>query len=266
MSISYNLNGRFGNNLFQYFATKVISKYTNKKYVYNTYFNRVIGDEEFKVIYESCIEGSFQTEDDLYLNGYFQTDFWIIKEKEFLQSLLTIDNIDRINKDYTIKDIVLVLYDFSLKELVLNPSSLTVHIRLDDFYHQGYNSEVLDPDFLIEYINSVILDNNIKNCIFIVDILKEDWEKNYINKLLTIPNSVIMNNDILTDFSLLFYSYNLMLCKSTFGWISSACSKYNKNIWLPINKSIHSHQVFNTLGENTITFTPTYMTSGGRNY
>ena len=35
MSISYFVSGRFGNNLFQYFATKVLGKILNKEYVFN---------------------------------------------------------------------------------------------------------------------------------------------------------------------------------------------------------------------------------------
>jgi phosphotransferase system IIB component len=35
MSISYYISGRFGNNLFQYFATKVLGKILNKEYIFN---------------------------------------------------------------------------------------------------------------------------------------------------------------------------------------------------------------------------------------
>ena len=35
MSISFFVSGRFGNNLFQYFATKVLGKILNKEYIFN---------------------------------------------------------------------------------------------------------------------------------------------------------------------------------------------------------------------------------------
>jgi hypothetical protein len=268
MSISYQLGGRFGNNLFQYFACKVIGKYTNKQYIYNTRFDKVFGDLEFKDLYEKCVNNKSCIDGDIYLNGFFQMDFWLIKEKEFLYSLLSGDNEDRINDNYTIKDIVNALNNITIEhlDLITEPSSLVVHIRLDDFYHQGYNSEVISASFLKEYINSVMIDNNINKCIYIVDTLKEPWERDYMDILLSIPNSIMLNNDMLVDFSILFYSTNLMLCRSTFGWIASACSIHNKKVWISSSPNIHSNQHFNTLGDNTIFFNPVYMKDGARNY
>ena len=54
MSISYFVSGRFGNNLFQYFATKVLSKILNKEYVVNgsnTLLTRGENNEKIKVEY-----------------------------------------------------------------------------------------------------------------------------------------------------------------------------------------------------------------------
>jgi hypothetical protein len=265
MSISYKLCGRFGNNLFEYFATKVISRITNKKYVFNASFQKEINEIEFENIYKNNISN---IDGDIVLHGYFQKDFWITKEKEYMYSLLTEDNNDRINENYTVKDLVLALKSLSKEhiELVKNIDTLVVHIRLDDFYHQGYNSEVIDPYFLKDYIIKIMSENDIKKCIYIVDILKRQWEVNYMNIMLTIPNSIILNNDMLIDFSLLFYSSNLMVCRSTFAWISSACSIHNKKIWLPVDSNINTNQHFNTLGNNTITFIPTYMKTGGVYY
>lgn len=262
MSISYKVGGRFGNNLFQYFATKVIGKITNKKYVYKASFEKEIDEIEFENIYKNNI---CNIDNDIVLNGYFQKDFWITKEKEYMNSLLTENNNDRINDNYTVKDLVLSLKNLNKEyiELVKNTGTLVVHVRLDDFYHQGYNSEVIDPYFLRDYIETVMRENNITKCVYIVDILKKSWEVNYMNIILSIPNSVMLNNDMLTDFSLLYYSSNLMVCRSTFAWIASACSLHNKKIWLPVDSNINANQKFNTLGDNTIVFVPSYMKFGG---
>ena len=262
MSISYNIGGRFGNNLFQYFATKVIAKYTNKKYVYNNKFSYIISDNNFEDIYES-IKSNNSIEEDIYLCGYFQTTFWINNEKEYIQSLLNIKNEDRINENYTIKDIVIALESFNNN--IIDNDELVVHIRLDDFYHQGYNSEVIDPLYLKDYILTLMKD--FKKCRFVVDHLKKDWEKEYMTTLLTIPNSVAMTNSILEDFSLLFYSKNVVLCRSTFGWIATSISPHNIRVWFPEQfPLINSHQIIPKFNENSVHFNPKYLKSGGTKY
>ena len=263
MSVSYNLNGRFGNNLFQYFAAKVIAKYTNKKYIYKTLFSNVISDSNFEEIYNKCKTDSSYLEGDIYLNGYFQTTYWINNEKEYIQSLLTIDNEDRINDVFKVKDIV-EGYN-KLEKTIINEDDLVVHIRLDDFYHQGYNSEVIHPLFLREYILDIM--KGYKRCIFIVDKLKREWEEEYMKIMLTIPNSKILTNDMLTDFLILFYSRNLVLCRSTFAWIATLISPYNIHVWFPEQRPlINSHQIIPKFNDNSTHFEPVYMKFGGSRY
>jgi hypothetical protein len=261
MSISHHVGGgRFGNNLFKYFATKIIGKYTNKKYVHNRRsWNHFINDSNYKQAYDHCVENPNSLEGDIFLDGYFQTDFWVVKEREFLNSIITVDNDDRFNDEYCIKDIAEALNKFD--KSTIDETTLTVHLRLDDFFHQNNNSEVIDPDYLRDYITKVMAENNFTKCMFVVDEIRKDWEQKYMDKLLSIPNSFKVTNDLLTDFCILFYSPNLMVCRSTFAWAASACSIYNKKMWLPLKPNTHSHQVFNTLGENTTTFIPPYLTS-----
>jgi hypothetical protein len=264
MSISYKVGGRFGNNLFQYFATKVIGKYTNKTYTYNKNFEKVITDNTFQNTYNSLISNNLIIKEDITLEGYFQTTEWINKEKNYIQSLLTINNEDRINDQYLIKDIVEELnnFNYSIKE-----DELIVHIRLDDFYHQGYNSEIVDSCFLKEYILDLMSTHKFINITFISDSLRHTWEYEYMKNLLEIPNSKLLNNTLLKDFSLIYYSKNIVLCRSTFGWISSLISLTINNIWFPEQKPlINSHQIIPKFNENSIHFIPKYMTSGAPSY
>ena len=263
MSISYNVGGRFGNNLFQYFATKVIGKYSNKNYVYKKRFLTVIGDNNYEDTYNKCKNNSSYLEGDIFVDGYFQTTHWINEEKDYINSLLTLDNTDKINDSYTVKDIVEALNSFDKSSI--NEDDLVVHIRLDDFYHQGYNSEVIHPVFLRDYILPLM--NTFKRCIFVVDTLKKDWEREYMNILLLIPNSISVTNDMLKDFSLLFYSKNVLLCRSTFGWIASLISPHNKKVWFPEQfPLINSHQIIPKFNDNSIHFNPIYMKQGGSHY
>jgi hypothetical protein len=267
MSISYKVGGRFGNNLFQYFAAKVIGKYTDKNYIYNKNFEKVITDNTFEEEYNKQIEENAPNrtiQQDILLDGYFQTSFWINKEKEYIQSLLTINNEDRINQQYTIKDIVQELNKFIP---YITDKDLVIHIRLDDFYHQGYNSEIIDPCFLKEYILELTSTCKFENIFFISDKIRHNWETKYMEILLEIPNSKLLNNTLLEDFCLIFYSKNIVLCRSTFGWISSLISPHINNIWFPEQTPlINSHQIIPKFNENSIHFKPTYMTSGASNY
>ena len=260
MSISYDVIGRFGNNLLQYFATKVIAKYTNKIFVYKTKFSNVIEDHKFKDTYYECIKNPSCLEGNIYMYGYFQKDFWINKEREYLYSLLTEDNEDRFNDNLLIKDLVYAIKNVrnDLLELVTNRDNLIVHVRLDDFIYNGFNTDVINPYFLRDYIKDIISLRKYKKCIFIVDILRQDWEREYMNILLSIPNSMVLTNDMLTDFSLLFYSKNLMVSRSSFSWIASGCSIHNENIWVPTTTK-DTHQNFNSLGKNSISFEAIYL-------
>lgn len=260
MSISYEIWGRFGNNLFQYFACKVIANYTNKNYIYRKQFFdsndlTIITDDNFIEIYENLRKNNNVINGNISLRGYFQRTDWFLQEKKYISSLLTEDNKDRFNDQYTIKDIVDVLKDGIN---YLNDKTLTVHIRLDDFYHSGYDSEISEPDLLKDYILNIMKDYD--KCIFIVDKLREKWEYDYMDILLSIPNSTIKNNDILTDFSILYHSPNLMLSKSTFSWISCLCSTYNKNVWYPILNGRIPHQYIHKFKDNDVGFSLPIMT------
>ncbi len=278
MSISYFVSGRFGNNLFQYFATKVLGKILNKEYVFNgskkpltrgsnnekiKVENMVEVDEEmFNQIISKKTQGTgyrtqgtgYSIEGNIYVVGFFQTQDWITLYKEYIQSLFTEENVDRINDDYTISDIV----KHVSKIKPIRDDILIVHLRMDDFFHNAYNSEVIHPKSIIEEINKI---EGINKIMFISDTLKKPWELSYVNHLTySVKNSIAISNSLLTDFGLLYKAKNLMLCRSTLGWIAGILSTENKRNWFPLNDDF-KHQTVNKLNENTITFTPEYLKS-----
>ena len=266
MSISYFVSGRFGNNLFQYFATKVLGKILNKEYVFNgskipltrgvnkienmvevdeEKFNEIISKKEYRA---PSIEGN------IYVIGFFQTQDWLTLHREYIQSLFIEENMDRINDDYTISSIV----KHVSKIKPVRDDILIVHLRLDDFFHNAHNSEVIHPKSIIEEINKI---EGINKVMFISDTLKKPWELSYVNHLIySVKNSIAISNSLLTDFGLLYKARNLMLCRSTLGWIAGILSTENKRNWFPLNEDF-KHQTVNKLNENTLTFTPDYLKS-----
>lgn len=269
MSISYFVSGRFGNNLFQYFATKVLGKILNKEYVFNgskTPLTRgknnekievenmvEVDEEKFNEIISKNIPG-YSIEGNVYVIGFFQTQDWITLHREYIQTLFTEENMDRINDDYTISSIV----KHVSKIKPVRDDILIVHLRLDDFFHNAHNSEVIHPKSIIEEINKI---EGINKVMFISDTLKKPWELSYVNHLTySVKNSIAISNSLLTDFGLLYKSRNLMLCRSTLGWIAGILSTENKRNWFPLNEDF-KHQTVNKLNENTLTFTPEYLKS-----
>ena len=266
MSISYFVSGRFGNNLFQYFATKVLGKILNKEYVFNcskTPLTRGENNEKIEVEnmvevdeekFNEIISNKGSIEGNIYVIGFFQTQEWLTLHKEYIQTLFTEENMDRINDDYTISSIV----KHVSKIKPVRDDILIVHLRLDDFFHNAHNSEVIHPKSIIEEINKI---EGINKVMFISDTLKKPWELSYVNHLTySVKNSIAISNSLLTDFGLLYKSRNLMVCRSTLGWIAGILSTENKRNWFPLNEDF-KHQTVNKLNENTLTFTPEYLKS-----
>jgi hypothetical protein len=263
MSISYFVSGRFGNNLFQYFATKVLGKILNKEYVFNGSkipltrgVNKIenmveVDEEKFN---EIISKKEYSIEGNIYVVGFFQTQDWLTLHRDYIQSLFTEENMDRINDDYTISGIV----KHVSKIKPVRDDILIVHLRLDDFFHNAHNSEVIHPKSIIEEINKI---EGINKIMFISDTLKKPWELSYVNHLTySVKNSIAISNSLLTDFGLLYKARNLMLCRSTLGWIAGVLSTENKRNWFPLNEEF-KHQTVNKLNENTLTFTPEYLKS-----
>lgn len=266
MSISFFVSGRFGNNLFQYFATKVLGKILNKEYVFTcskTPLTRGKNNEKIEVEnmvevdeeqFNEIISNKGSIEGNIYVIGFFQTQQWLTLHREYIQTLFTEENMDRINDDYTISSIV----KHVSKIKPVRDDILIVHLRLDDFFHNAHNSEVIHPKSIIEEINKI---EGINKVMFISDTLKKPWELSYVNHLTySVKNSIAISNSLLTDFGLLYKSRNLMLCRSTLGWIAGILSTENKRNWFPLNEDF-KHQTVNSLNENTLTFTPEYLKS-----
>jgi hypothetical protein len=267
MSISYYISGRFGNNLFQYFATKVLGKILNKEYIFNDSkkpLTRDSNNEKIKI--DNMVEideekfndiiskNEYLIEGNIYVIGFFQTQDWITLYKDYIQSLFTEENTDRINNEYTISGIFKIVNKIN----PVRDDILIVHLRLDDFLHNIRNSEVIHPDSIIEKIKGI---DGVSKVIFISDKIKRSWEMSYIKYLMNnVKNSTSVTNSLITDFGIMYKAKKIMFCRSTLGWIAGILSKENTSNWFPINKEF-KHQTVNKINENTIVFEPAYLKS-----
>jgi hypothetical protein len=213
--------GRFGNNLIQYFAAKIFSLYFGHNYILNkAELNNpcVIPEADFlNIIMNRHPSMIFQN--DVFLEGFFQNISFLSRERQFIKSLFTVTNTDLINYHHYEKIMVIKNLVIALPEKPCE-NDLVLHIRLDDFIHQGHNSNILDVNY---YINEVV-DSNFKDTVWIVvDRLNNDFDKNYIEILIKkLKESGIMNirlhqKSFLEDWTFCMNATNFISSNSTFA-------------------------------------------------
>lgn len=225
--------GRFANNLFQYFAAQIIKKIfecREVKYISSPPQNcYIIDDINFKKIIHNYINlqnknlyllpKDFGIHKDICLCGFFQRSEIFEYLKDYIKELYTIENKDFINDKYRICDTIL-----NIKPLG-GPNDLIVHIRLDDFIHEVYNSEIFNPIQIKNIIKSISYDKLYIVC----DRLRYDWEKKYMSNFEDL-NPIHISSNLLEDFSYMKNANKILISGSTLSWIAA---------FLGITKEIH---------------------------
>lgn len=278
--ISYCNAGRFGNNVFQYIATSVIRHYLNKidplvQYEYEylhhlkyTNYNEVYADRKhpdtnidelnFKEIYTTVKSGvnPFSEKKWLYLNGWFQFDYFILENIEFVKSLFHSDNTDRISDGLTI-DILMKFVDGYHTKIgnEFNPNDLVIHIRLDDFVFNFYDANIISPTSYIELVKKITTvrrgtTEEVGKIFLIVDRPKRPYEFQYFRELNKHFSFKTLSGDFFTDFARLYHAPNLVCSNSTFSWIAMLIGKSRQN-WFPINNGYWSNQQITRLREDS---------------
>ena len=216
MFITYQLNGRFGNNLFQYLAAKILQHILSLNNIIYTYeFNKqknncfvITEDNYIHYITNINLLISDCKLKNIYLDGYFQYDEYIRKYKDYIDSILLTSNDERINYNYTINNIINSISNHNIK---YDESTLVMHIRLDDFLFEKVCMKVQS---YISILDTIFNDekNIFNKVIIIIDKCKFKFEIDYINQLIhyfTNKNIKIdiQSSDLLSDFSKLYIQY-----------------------------------------------------------
>ena len=113
-TVQFLVQGQFGNNLFQYYAAEIIKKiyeYDQVKPAFqlNVDFNTIIDDAQFKRIITAYLHGEvypIDTSKDILMNGFFQRSEIFLKEREFIRSLFTEDNMNNVSNRIKISNIM----------------------------------------------------------------------------------------------------------------------------------------------------------------
>jgi hypothetical protein len=251
MKISYKVSGRFGNNLFQYIAMKIVQNELSKndtfiEYVYNSPLENafVVTDENF---FDILNDVSPLLNRNVYLDGYFQFDEHIIKNKGYINAAINTYNSEYINDNIKVSLLSNKLrdnkYEFN-NEYVL-------HLRLDDFIGDRI---VMKPDMYIDVISSL---KKVSQLIIVVDKLKHPWEIEYVRmiheyatKVKNMYVTISSDDDMFRDFCKLYYAPNLISSNSTFSYLAGLLGTH-KYTWCPVN-TIYSHQHISKFDKNTV--------------
>ena len=274
MIISYHPQGRLGNNIFQYIAIKVIQKYINDlygsityTYVYNHRTN-LFGELNFSMLYNmlkninspspsqhphSVIKSFCGS--DWFFDGFYQFDYHIKDNLDYIRSLFTIYNDERINDKYTVADIVKNVYS---NKVDFHPDDIITHVRLDDFYNTS-TSMIIDHKYISQIINtqSKIYKPNEKigNVYVVVDKISKEYEIKYMDEFYknTIFTTISNSDNMFKDLAYLWFAPNLICNNSTFCWIAYIFGNA-KQTWCPKNIGLNYPQAFEKIKDDTIVY------------
>lgn len=233
-------NSRLGNRLFIYWSAKLVSHIYGHEFVgEDTSILKdpiYIDDNNYNDIFISKKHDI--KERDVIMKGWFQDlDIFGNYYRNIIKAIMSSNNGDKIYyKDILAKD-------FSKKscpklKIYPNEKDLVIHIRLDDFIHEGYNSNIIDINFYKKVIDCKSWDR----VIIVTDILNRDFEYKYIKELMRwIKCKVIIHSgSILEDWHLLRSATNLIVSNSTFSWSALVCGDAK---WVIIpNTKFYDHQ------------------------
>jgi hypothetical protein len=256
VKVTFRPNGRFGNNVFQYIATKVIQKYIpNSCYVYNEIIKK---EDNVFIITEDNWNDTLQSlrnkkEDVLkydlyYCDGYFQFNDFIEEEQDYIKSLFSVDNKDMICSGMTMSCVVFFVSHYNTP---FTDDDLVVHFRLDDFIMDGKKSAIIHPDSYLHLLRQISPQFNGKLYI-VVDKIKYPFEQAYLQTFNEF-NPIILSGHMLEDFARCFWAKNIVLSNSTFCWIPLIFGP-KKRHWFPKNVGVFTNQRFDYIDDQSILF------------
>lgn len=249
MSVEIVYMGNTGNHAFQYFTSFIYCKKHNLKLITKPSENlleifKINFDDENNNIknklnlmtqkitatnYDENNEIMYYGEKNYTFHDYFQNAEYINKNHIYLLKYVKL-----INTIYNI--------DYSI-----NDNDILCILRMGNFLHQGYNSEIVHPNYFLN-----ILENNNFNRVFFLIWSPNDIES--VNKYLTYfskYNIVLLKPDIIrNDLNLINKFKNIALSNSTlFWWGMFFCKNIEyKTIYTPkymgylgLNNDFRSH-------------------------
>lgn len=240
-TVKFLVQGQFGNNLFQYFASEIIKKiygYDEVKPTFdiNLEFNTVIDDFKFKRIVSAYLNGDkieIDTSKDILMFGFFQRSEIFLKERELIRSLFVEDNMNNISNRIKIGNIVKYKSKHTVEP---TENDLVLHIRLAGAFQwadfidmENKTSQLYDPERLKEIIKDIKYDKLYIVC----NTPKADWEKEYLSEFDDL-NPTIITGVLGDDFDFMLKAKKFITSASTMSWMAALLGNANE-IHIPYN-------------------------------
>jgi len=217
ITIQYN-GGGFGNHLFQYCFARLLAEKNNLN---------LLTDFTFESVVETTPPHQY--------NDYIPQEACIINDDYYYRHRTingsTVPKLSR-NKNYVISgffqdanlfnnNIPTVKDFFNLPEYTINSTDTLITIRLGDFIHDGYNSEIVHYNWYRNIIKNITGNKKYLICVNRPRSLPstEHHENLYLNKFITENDIIIKTTDNLKDDFITRLAYKNTVCSnSTFSW------------------------------------------------
>jgi FkbM family methyltransferase len=224
--IFFEKNGRLGNNLVQYSVAKLFPKHTIVSSLQELDKYITVDDKTFSEWDEILIINQ-----DIYLQGFFQWGPLLTKYRDQIKQIYNTSNTDLINNKYCVSDICNGDFFKIAKEDIL------LHLRLDDFDHSSIRvSEVLDPSYYMNILDKI----KYRNVYIMCDMLKHDWEVNYLKEFHKYNPRYLIGGSEKYDFITLVNAPRIISSNSIFCWFAVLLGNSIES-WVP-DITIHLYQ------------------------
>lgn len=239
--VKFLVQGQFGNNLFQYFASEIIKKiyaYDEVKPTFeiNLEFNTIIDDAKFKRIINAYLNGDkveIDTSKDILMIGFFQRSEIFVKEREFIRSLFVEDNMTNISNRIKIGNIVKYQTKHTIEP---TENDLVLHVRLAGSFEwadfidmENKTSQLYEPERVKEIIKGIKYDKLYIVC----NTPKADWEKEYLSEFDDL-NPIIVSAGLGDDFDFMLKAKKFITSASTMSWMAAMLGSANE-VHIPYN-------------------------------
>ena len=227
-TVNFLVQGQFGNNLFQYFASEIIRKIYDYDEVKPTFqinyeFNTVIGDTEFKKIIAAYLKGEkieINTSNNILMYGFFQRSEIFLKERDLIRSLFVEENMANISNRIKIGNIVKYKSTHTMQP---SQNDLVLHVRLAGAFEwadfidmENKTSQLYSPDILKEIIKGI----KYYKLYIVCNTPKAEWEKEYLAEFSNL-NPIIISGLLGDDFDFMLKAKKLITSASTMSWMAA---------------------------------------------
>lgn len=236
-TLSYKLQGRFGNNLIQYCIAKLLCKLFGHTLISRKERNALsVTDVEWPELASFLVKHQHEpaklrrhpyAKVSLTLDGYFQRSEVLVAFRPFFQSLFTTSNPDALTPTLKIAEIAGALQRVDSRDEII------VHLRLDDFQRAGAkgSSVILHPSWYQKVLDS-IRSTSSRPIRIVYDRKGVQEEEAYLSAFQRYT-PILQSSDVLTDFATLANAKTLVSSNSTFSWMAAFLSSCPQTRYLP---------------------------------